>query len=78
MALSGLRRKTAWSAFDTGGLCFRMLGHTEAAKLFQETLQEEKGTDKLLTVLASGHINQQAVYPVWRIAHRSTYGTTLF
>ena len=40
-----------------------MLGHTEAAKLLQETLQEEKDTDKLLTVLANGHINQQAAHP---------------
>lgn len=40
-----------------------MLGHTEAAKLLQETLQEEEDTDKLLTVLAKSHINQQAAHP---------------
>ena len=40
-----------------------MLGHTEAARLLQETLQEEEDTDKLLTVLAKSHINQQAAHP---------------
>lgn len=41
----------------------QMLGHKEAAKLLQETLQEEASTDKLLTVLAKSHINQQAAHP---------------
>ena len=41
----------------------QMLGHKEAAKLLQETLQEEESTDKLLTMLAKSHINQQAAHP---------------
>lgn len=41
----------------------QMLGHKEAASLLQETLQEEESTDKLLTTLATSHINQQAAHP---------------
>ena len=36
------------------------MGHTEAAQLLQETLDEEKNTDEKLTTLAEGGINQQA------------------
>ncbi len=36
------------------------MGHTEAAQLLQETLDEEKITDEKLTTLAEGGINQQA------------------
>jgi ferritin-like metal-binding protein YciE len=36
------------------------MGHTEAAKLLQETLDEEKAADKKLSSLAEGGINQTA------------------
>jgi hypothetical protein len=36
------------------------MGHTEAAKLLQETLDEEKAADKKLTSLAEAGINQDA------------------
>ena len=37
------------------------MGHTEAAKLLQQTLYEEKAADKKLSGLAEGGINQGAV-----------------
>ena len=36
------------------------MGHTEAAKLLQQTLEEEKAADKKLSGLAEGGINQRA------------------
>jgi ferritin-like metal-binding protein YciE len=36
------------------------MGHTEAATLLQETLEEEKAADKKLSSLAEGGINQEA------------------
>jgi ferritin-like metal-binding protein YciE len=36
------------------------MGHTEAAKLLQQTLDEEKAADKTLSGLAEGGINQSA------------------
>src|SRR6476659_11367869 len=36
------------------------MGHTEAAKLLQQTLDEEKAADKKLSSLAEGGINQSA------------------
>jgi ferritin-like metal-binding protein YciE len=39
----------------------RLLGHTQHANLLQETLDEEGDTDKLLTQLAVGAINLDAV-----------------
>ncbi len=36
------------------------MGHTQAAKLLQQTLNEEKAADKKLTALAEGGINQEA------------------
>jgi len=36
------------------------MGHTEAAELLQETLDEEKAADKKLSTLAEGGINQEA------------------
>jgi ferritin-like metal-binding protein YciE len=41
------------------------MGHTEAASLLQETLDEEKAADEKLTSLAEGGINQDAA----EIAH---------
>jgi ferritin-like metal-binding protein YciE len=37
-----------------------LLGHSEAAKLLQQTLQEEEATDKKLTQLGESGINQAA------------------
>jgi ferritin-like metal-binding protein YciE len=37
-----------------------LLGHTEAAKLLQQTLTEEEATDKKLTQLGEGGINEAA------------------
>ena len=39
----------------------RAMGHSEAADLLQETLDEEKETDDLLTQIAEGHINEEAL-----------------
>jgi len=36
------------------------MGHTEAATLLQQTLDEEKAADKTLSDLAQGGINQSA------------------
>ena len=38
----------------------RVMGHTEAAELLEQTLDEEKSTDKKLSSLAEGGINQEA------------------
>jgi ferritin-like metal-binding protein YciE len=37
------------------------MGHTEAADLLQETLDEEKESNDLLTQIAEGHINAEAL-----------------
>jgi len=39
----------------------RAMGHSEAADLLQETLDEEKESDQLLTQIAEGHINEEAL-----------------
>jgi len=39
----------------------KLLGHSEATKLLQQTLDEEKRTDEKLTELAVGSINTEAV-----------------
>ena len=46
------------------------MGHTKAASLLKETLDEEKNADKKLTSIAEGGINQQAA----RIAHPELAG----
>lgn len=38
----------------------KVLGHNEAAKLLQQTLEEEGETDKKLTTIAEGFINERA------------------
>ncbi|WP_273855227.1 YciE/YciF ferroxidase family protein [Serratia liquefaciens] len=45
-----------------GTLCAlaEILGYTEAKKLLGETLEEEKSTDKKLTLLASKNVNRNA------------------
>jgi ferritin-like metal-binding protein YciE len=37
------------------------MGHTEAARLLQQTLDEENAADKKLSELAEGGINQDAL-----------------
>jgi ferritin-like metal-binding protein YciE len=44
----------------------RAMGHTEAADLLQETLDEEMSAEKKLSTLAEGGINQEAADPTWR------------
>jgi ferritin-like metal-binding protein YciE len=39
----------------------KVMGHTDAAQLLQETLDEEKAADEKLTALAEGGVNQHAV-----------------
>ena len=39
----------------------RRLGHTRAAELLQQTLDEEGNADKKLTSIAESHVNTQAV-----------------
>jgi ferritin-like metal-binding protein YciE len=48
------------AAYGTLVAWARAMGHTEAADLLQETLDEEKATDEKLTGLAEGGINQEA------------------
>ena len=40
-----------------------LLGHSEATKLLQQTLDEERETDEKLTELAVGSINTEAIEP---------------
>ena len=48
------------AAYGTLVAWARAMGHTEAADLLQETLDEEKAADQKLTSLAEGGINQEA------------------
>ena len=48
------------AAYGTLVAWARAMGHTEAADLLQETLDEEKGADEKLTALAESGINAQA------------------
>ena len=48
------------AAYGTLVAWARDMGHTSAANLLQETLDEEKAADETLTSLAQGGINQQA------------------
>jgi ferritin-like metal-binding protein YciE len=48
------------AAYGTLVAWARGMGHTEAATLLQETLDEEKAADEKLTSLAEGGINQTA------------------
>jgi len=48
------------AAYGTLVAWARSMGHTEAADLLQQTLDEEKATDEKLTALAEGGINQEA------------------
>ena len=48
------------AAYGTLVAWARAMGHTEAAGLLQQTLDEEKAADKKLSSLAEGGINQEA------------------
>ena len=48
------------AAYGTLVAWARAMGHTEAAELLQETLDEEKAADEKLSALAEGGINQGA------------------
>jgi ferritin-like metal-binding protein YciE len=48
------------AAYGTLVAWAKAMGHTEAAKLLQQTLDEEKAADKKLSKLAEGGINQGA------------------
>lgn len=48
------------AAYGTLVAWAQAMGHTDAARLLQQTLEEEKATDKKLTGLAEGGINQEA------------------
>jgi ferritin-like metal-binding protein YciE len=48
------------AAYGTLVAWAKVLGHADAAKLLEQTLNEEKAADEKLTTLAEGGINQQA------------------
>ncbi len=48
------------AGYGTARTYAQMLGYNQAAKLLQQTLNEEEQTDKKLTNLAESHINRQA------------------
>lgn len=48
------------ASYGTMRVWANLLGHTEAAALFEETLDEEKETDQLLTTIAESFVNQAA------------------
>ena len=48
------------AAYGTLVAWARAMGHTEAADLLQETLDEEKAADQKLSTLAEGGINREA------------------
>ncbi len=48
------------AAYGTLVAWARGMGHTEAASLLQETLDEEKAADEKLTSIAEGGVNQEA------------------
>ncbi len=48
------------AAYGTLVTYARQLGHDDAAELLEETLNEEKETDRKLTELAEGFLNEQA------------------
>lgn len=48
------------AAYGSAVTLANVLGYTDAARLLQQTLEEEKNTDRKLTRLAESFINQQA------------------
>lgn len=60
--IAGAQKVEHYEIASYGTLCAlaRQLGHVNAVKLLQETLNEEKATDQKLTALAKGGVNQKA------------------
>jgi hypothetical protein len=52
------------AAYGTLAAWAKAMGHTEAASLLEETLNEEKAADENLTSLAEGGINKAAASSV--------------
>ena len=48
------------AAYGSAVTLAQVMGHTEAARLLQQTLEEEKNTDRKLTQLAESFINDRA------------------
>ncbi len=48
------------AAYGTLRVWANVLGHTESAALFEESLEEEKETDQKLTAIAESFVNQEA------------------
>lgn len=48
------------AAYGSAVTLARVMGHTEAARLLEQTLEEEKNTDRKLTQLAESFINDRA------------------
>jgi ferritin-like metal-binding protein YciE len=48
-------------AYGTCAEWARLMGHSEVVELLEQTLDEEKATDKKLTALAEGEVNSAAV-----------------
>ena len=59
------------AAYGTLVAWAQAMGHTKAAGLLRETLDEEKGADKKLTSIAEGGINQRAA----KLAHPELAGS---
>ncbi len=65
-ALIGVSQKVEHyeiAGYGTARTYARLLGEDQAAKLLEQTLQEEEKTDKLLTQLAESQINLEAAQP---------------
>lgn len=60
--IGGAQKAEHYEIASYGTLCAlaKQLGHQDAAKLLDQTLQEEKATDRKLTELAEQGANQQA------------------
>lgn len=60
--IGGAQKAEHYEIASYGTLCVlaRQMGHEDAAKLLDQTLQEEKATDQKLTQLAEQGVNQQA------------------
>jgi len=63
------------AAYGTLVAWARAMGHTEAAKLLQQTLDEEKAADKKLSSLAEGGINQRAADDAHRDEEQEPVGS---
>lgn len=60
--IAGAQKAEHYEIASYGTLCVlaRQLGHEDASKLLDQTLQEEKATDQKLTELAEQGVNKQA------------------